>query len=615
MKIKLLTAILFNILLFSQVAYPQSADKIASNLNEYMNRIDSLGFSGALLVAKDSEIIFSKGFGLADRARGIPVTPETIFTTGSITKQFTAAAILTLEMQGNLSVKDPITKYFKNVPEDKTGITLHHLLTHSAGFKPALGYDFAEISRDEYVELAFKTPLNRSPGELYEYSNTGYSLLAAIVEQVSGQSYDTFLQNHLFKPAGMSNTGYPKSDWNRDKLAHGYKGEQDWGVFLDHPMADDGPYWHLRGNGGIHSTIEDMYKWHLALENNAILSAEAKKKYYTPHIAEGPRAQSFYGYGWSIVETPHGKLITHNGGNPYFTADFLRYVDENVVIYIVSNSAEQRATRISRTIARIALGEEYSLLPLKIEKISAADLGQTEMGQHALAFLQMLASDDETTTLRLIKEHFGSKLLEKNTADKYVKALQPDQEKIGEAEIGQIVKSGAHALELTVQSKNAGEWWLLNLEFEVQPPHGIIGIGITDTPPPAASTATVSAAKKSDSVQANKDWGLPDSPTGRRSSAFLEAVRRTDESLTKQFIEEQFTSEFINAFSMDEHLQMFNRMYSDMEALELLGADKTGPYSAELSVRSKKTGNQFRVIIKLAPKSPNKIASLGVEAQ
>ena len=144
---KKILLILVAIIAFSiHSIYPQLKSELSKKLDEYMTRVTELGYSGALLVAKEGKIIFSRGYGLANRTEKTPVTPETIFTTGSITKQFTAAAILKLEMLGKLSVKDRITKYFQNVPTDKKAITLHHLLTHSAGFKSALGFDFAELN-------------------------------------------------------------------------------------------------------------------------------------------------------------------------------------------------------------------------------------------------------------------------------------------------------------------------------------------------------------------------------------------------------------------------------------------------------------------------------------
>ncbi|MFQ5825182.1 MAG: serine hydrolase domain-containing protein [bacterium] len=348
--------------------------EIGTKIDEYMSRLENLGFSGALLVAKDDEIILAKGYGLADRERNIPVTTETVFTIGSITKQFTGAAILKLEMEGKLSVQDPINKYFENVPEDKAGITIHHLLTHSAGLKENYGSsDFEPVSRDEIVRRVLNAELLWKPGTQYKYSNAGYSLLGAIIEIVTGESYEEYLNQVLFKPAGMFKTGYKLPSWNQDDIAQGYHNGKKWGTVLDRPWAEDGPYWNLRANGGIHSTIGDLYKWHLALEGKKILSKEAKQKLFTAHSKEGAGADSYYGYGWAIFKTQRGtKLIAHNGGNGIFAADFRRYVDENAVI-IIASSGEMSAIRESNNVARILFGMDYTLPP-KVSKIDEKTL-------------------------------------------------------------------------------------------------------------------------------------------------------------------------------------------------------------------------------------------------
>ena len=255
---------------------PEEKD-IGLKIEEYMVRVESSGFSGAILVAKDGEIIISRGYGLADRNKNLPVSNGIVFTIGSITKQFTGAAILKLQMMKKLEVTDPITKYFDNVPEDKRGITIHHLLTHTAGFPGGIGHDFDPITRDAFIKLAMGTKLNREPGEEYEYSNVGFSLAGAIIEIVTKKSYEQFLNEVLFTPAGMKKTGYLIPGWHDDELAHGYRGDQDWGTIKDHPWAEDGPGWHLRANGGILSTVGDMYKWHCALEGESILSKEVTK--------------------------------------------------------------------------------------------------------------------------------------------------------------------------------------------------------------------------------------------------------------------------------------------------------------------------------------------------
>jgi CubicO group peptidase (beta-lactamase class C family) len=348
--------------------------ELGRRLDDYLGRLEKFGFSGAVLVAKGGEIVLAKGYGWADPARQIPFAAETVSNIGSITKQFTAAAILKLEMQGKLSVNEPISRYFPNVPPDKVGITIHHLLTHTAGFRRDFGgRDDDPIGRDELVRLVLNTPLEAPPGERYEYSNEGYSLLGAIVEIASGQSYEQFLYENLFKPAGMLQTGYLIPKWKPEAIARGYIEGREWGTVPEKNWRPDGPGWYLRANGGIQSTIGDMYRWHLALAGESILSKEAKAKYFAPHVREGPQAPSFYAYGWAIFETPRKtRLIAHNGGNGIYAADFRRYVDENVVIYAMSNIAEWSAIAMTNSLAAIVFGGDFVMPPAVVALDRAA---------------------------------------------------------------------------------------------------------------------------------------------------------------------------------------------------------------------------------------------------
>ncbi|MEQ9009628.1 MAG: serine hydrolase domain-containing protein, partial [Ekhidna sp.] len=331
-----LTAIylLFTISVSAQITLENVTPKIES----YVASLSRNGNAGQLLVSMNGKV-WSKGYGMADRERQEQFTPETISGIGSITKQFTGAAILKLEMMGKLSVYDLVSDHFENVPSDKSEMTLHHLLTHSAGFPGAIGDDYESITSNEFMNLAMKTPLLFEVGSQYEYSNVGYTILAILVEKLSGETYEQFLNKELFEPAEMWNTGYVLPLWTGKKMAVGYRKDKKWGKLNEKNWGEEGPYWHLKGNGGILSTPSDMYRWHQALMGNKILSEEAKKKYYTKHVAEGPEAQSYYGYGWAIFPTPRGtNLITHNGGNGIFLADFLRYPEEEVVIYYTTNS-------------------------------------------------------------------------------------------------------------------------------------------------------------------------------------------------------------------------------------------------------------------------------------
>jgi CubicO group peptidase (beta-lactamase class C family) len=314
---------------------------VGKRLDEHFTSIAASDFSGVVLVVKNGETLLSKGYGAANRKKRIPFTDKTAFEITSITKQFTAAAILKLEMQGKLRTTDTIDKYFANLRHDKSAITIHHLLTHSAGFANNLGQDdFAPLGRNEFIELAVNSTLKFRPGEGFNYSNIGYGLLGAIIEIVSGQSYERYLHDNLFAPAGMSKTGHRIPQWNPDEVAIGYyKFGFEWGSPLEKPWDADGPFWNMRASSGMLSTADDLHKWHLALHGEKILSNEAKEKFFTPFMPADR-----YGYGWVFSRTPRNTTIVwHDGSNKIFNAYFRRYVDEGVVVVIATNFAQHQA--------------------------------------------------------------------------------------------------------------------------------------------------------------------------------------------------------------------------------------------------------------------------------
>ncbi|HEX2076454.1 MAG TPA: serine hydrolase domain-containing protein [Longimicrobium sp.] len=336
----------------------RDARAVAQRLDEHARRLVPFGYSGSLLVAKDGEVVISNGYGLADRENGVPVTAETVFDIGSITKQFTAAAILKLEMEGKLSVNDPVSRWFPGVPADKQGMTLHHLLTHSSGLRDIFGGDYDVAERDSLAGVILNSELQWAPGTRYDYSNAGYSLLGMVVEKASGMGYEQYLREKLWGPAGMTRTGYVGPQWRPGELAVGYgRGGRRDGTSVEQAWAPDGPWWNLRANGGILSNVRDLFRWHQALEGDAILSAEARRKMWTPHVPENEEGDSHYGYGWAIGPTTRGtKLIAHNGGNGIFFADFRRYVDEGVVILVMSNTTDASYSRALGGFTRLVFG-------------------------------------------------------------------------------------------------------------------------------------------------------------------------------------------------------------------------------------------------------------------
>ena len=335
-------------------------------LDDYLTRLERFGFTGGALAVRGQEVLLSKSYGLADRARGIPLTTDSVYNLGSITKQFTAAAILTLETQGQLTVTDLAGKYLDGVPADKADITLHHLLTHSSGLKSDFSpTDYDPVGRDEYVRRALQSTLLFRPGDGYEYSNAGYSLLAAIVEKVSGQPYEAYLTERVLKPAGMRETGYKLPKWAPDRIAHGYRDDgEDWGTILQRIQEADAPYWTLRGNGGLHTTLGDMLAWHRALGTDGVLSKEARAKYFKPYVAEGPRGLSHYAYGWAVSRSARGTtVVQHNGGNGIYVAEFQRFPDEDAMLFVASTDTALTATPVVEVLERILFGGKAALPP------------------------------------------------------------------------------------------------------------------------------------------------------------------------------------------------------------------------------------------------------------
>ncbi|MBM3907651.1 MAG: serine hydrolase [Gemmatimonadetes bacterium] len=342
--------------------------QLAARVHEYFLTLENLGYTGGVLVIRDGRPVIARSYGMADRAAGIVADTATVYNLGSITKQFTAAAILRLEERGRLRTTDSLARFFPDAPADKRAITLHQLLTHTAGFKSDFSpTDYEPTSRDEYVRRMFETPLRNPIGATHFYSNAGYSLLAAIIELVTGSDYETALRDLVLTPAGMRETGYKAPRWPAARLAHGYQNDRDWGTIVDRIAADDAPYWALRGNGGLHTTLGDMARWDAALNDARVLTDSSRRKFTTGYVNEGPDGESQYAYGWAVMKTPRStRLVTHNGGNGVYVAEYLRFVDEGLSVFLTSTVSELTATQTLRVLDRILFGQPYTLPPERV---------------------------------------------------------------------------------------------------------------------------------------------------------------------------------------------------------------------------------------------------------
>lgn len=323
----------------------------AAALDAFMKEREAHDFSGAVVVEQKGEVVFEGYYGLANRELNIPWSESTVYCLGSITKPMTAAAVTKLHVDGKLSVEDAIGKWIPGLSEEKQAITIHHLLTHSGGVPDIFGGDFdPNATREWFLDQFRNCELLWGPadfGKKYRYSNAGYSLLAVIIEEASGMPYEDYLKSAIFEPIGMTMTGYTNANWKPEDFAHGYRAGRDTGVVVLKHALPDGPCWNLRGNGGISTTFGDMRKWVRAMRDYTVYTPEMIRLIETPHVREGERAASFYGYGWAMYTTARGtKCVTHNGGDGISFADCRRYVDEDTLVLIASNEARANGERI-----------------------------------------------------------------------------------------------------------------------------------------------------------------------------------------------------------------------------------------------------------------------------
>jgi len=449
----------------------------AERIDAYLDSLVPTGFSGVAAVASAEGPILIAGYGLADDSTGAPVTPETVFGIGSITKQFTAAAILRLEMDSLVSVRDSIGRYFDGVPPDKASITLHHLLTHSAGFPGAIGDDYEEIGRSDFVARALETDLEFEPGSGYAYSNVGYSLLAAVVETVSGESYEAYLRRVLFEPAGMYRTGYVLPDFAPAEVAVGYRGDRRWGRLNERAWAADGPWWNLRGNGGILSTAGDMLLWDRALKGDRILSREAREKLYARHVPESPGGGSWYGYGWVTWPTPRGtKLVSHNGSNGIFFADFLRYLDEDVTVFVATNRSTRAAVRLGWTVADLVFDPDMDVPAPTWRAGAVDDFPDTPAGRAARRVVGLLTSGAPEDLGVLVDSMMVDDFRDMVSREDHLRILGSMQQDLAGRTVGGIRTDG-RMFEITLERPGED---LLNLSIETEPgdPARLAGLGL-----------------------------------------------------------------------------------------------------------------------------------------
>jgi CubicO group peptidase (beta-lactamase class C family) len=338
------------------LAQNTSSQNIDSRMDQIVQSyVANKQFMGSVLVARGDQVLFSKGYGSANLEWQIPDTPATKFRLGSITKQFTAASILLLEERGKLKVEDPVKKYLPDAPAAWDKMTIFHVLTHTAGipnFTSFPDYQPTEAipTTPEKLIARFRDkPLEFEPGEKWNYSNSGYVLLGYLIEKISGESYEKFVQENIFTPLGMKDSGYDSNSAVIARRAAGYapspNGPLNAGfVHMSIPFAA----------GALYSTTEDMLRWEQGLFGGKVLSPASLQKMTTPF-------KSDYAFGLQVHTVNGHKVIDHSGGIEGFSTMLAYYPEDKLTLVALANLAPASSGAIVSQLALLAQGGTVTL--------------------------------------------------------------------------------------------------------------------------------------------------------------------------------------------------------------------------------------------------------------
>jgi CubicO group peptidase (beta-lactamase class C family) len=317
------------------------------------------GFSGSVLLARGGQPLFSKGYGMANYELDVPNTPQTVFRLGSLTKAFTATAIMMLQERGKLRIADSICGYLPDCPPAWRPVTIRHLLMNTSGITsftelPDYPKTMALPVTHETLIARFKDkPLEFAPGAEYKYSNSGYYLLGVIIERTSARTYADFLQENIFQPLEMTSSGYDSARRLIKNRAAGYQ-MAGGGRVNALPIDMSIPY----AAGALVSTVEDLLRWDRALYTEQLLSRRSFDEMFTPSKDE--RAHGF-GYGWAIRPRFERRAIEHDGGVNGFNASLSRFPADRVVVIVLGNNAAVPTRPIANDLAAIVLGAPYTV--------------------------------------------------------------------------------------------------------------------------------------------------------------------------------------------------------------------------------------------------------------
>jgi CubicO group peptidase (beta-lactamase class C family) len=468
---KFLSVVILFILISYEIIFAQVK---TAKIDEFMSAmVEYQQFTGTMLVAEKGKVIYKKGFGLANMDWDIPNVPNTKFRIGSITKQFVAMQIMQLVDEGKIKLDGKLSDYLPEYRKD-TGekITIHHLLTHTSGIPPYTGLPgfWSDSSRNSYdidymVKHFHSGDLEFEPGTQYKYNNSGYFLLAVIIEKVTGKSYEDNLKERILQPVKMNNTGVDRNQRILEKRASGY--------YRHVNGYTNEPYFYMTnamGAGDMYSTVEDLYLWDQALYTEKLLSKKLKEKMFTPYLDN-------YAYGWSVrnvsldKSTDSVKTISHSGGINGFNTRIYRLVNNQHLVVVFNNTGGADLNGICEAVTDILYDRPYELPKRSITEVISKAIDENGVDSAIAQYRDLKVNhEDEYNFGEYELNRLGYQLLGMEKVDEAIKIFELNVEMFPEAfnpydSLGEAymikgdkklaIKNYAKSLELNPQNTNA----------------------------------------------------------------------------------------------------------------------------------------------------------------
>ncbi len=404
-------ALVLCLALTSYAQAPATNDKLAAAFNADLEKMFKPNEPGAAaIVVKDGQVIFRKGYGLANLELGIPIAPEHVFRIGSITKQFTAVSILMLIEQGKLALTDEITKFLTDYPTQSLAqghkITIEHLLTHTSGIVTYTGLPEwqplwrKDVTLTELVDLFKNKPMDFAPGEKHKYNNSAFVLLGVIIEKASGMKYADFVEQKIFAPLGMTNSFYDDTKRVIPRRIPGYQKDGERYTNAEY-LSTTWPY----AAGSLISTVDDLAKWDAALYTDKLVKQSSLQRAWTSYVLKDGKPTN-YGYGWGVNTLEGMQMISHGGGINGFTCNAVRLPEARVYVAILTNR-EGGTGNLAQKLAVLASGKEWHepVAAKPLETKAAAIVNETVLERYVGAY--QLAPEFIITVTREGAKLFG----------------------------------------------------------------------------------------------------------------------------------------------------------------------------------------------------------------